>query len=168
MLSGVFPPMHTLWALVDLDGSLADCSARLPLEQAARAEPDPRERGKLWDRYHAGCGDDPPNMGEVLLIRSWHLCGGRVVYLTGRPDRFRPETQGWLKGLDLPETPLFMRSEGNYTSTVDYKRRTFELIKSMMVPGDRFAFALEDHDRVVEYWRTIGLTCLQPRTTGHK
>lgn len=152
-----------LWAVVDLDGTISDCTKREHYQNAARAEKDPDKRLMLWESFHALSLDDPPHLAEVMLLLSWIASGGKVVYLTGRPERHRGITQTWLSLQGLPTAPLVMRTVDT-GRTLDYKREQMEYIKAhILEAGDRVAFVLEDRNDLVAQWRELGYTCLQPR-----
>jgi len=58
----------------------------------------------------------------------------------------------------------------NYTlSTQEYKRKSFDYINQHILasPKDRISFVMEDDDRIVEMWRSLGLTCFQPRGSSY-
>ncbi len=87
-------------AVFDIDGVLADVSHRLHFLAGRR---------KDWDGFFAAAVDDPALApGLALAAESALEC--EVVYLTGRPERCRPDTLDWLARHGLPDGPLHMRS----------------------------------------------------------
>jgi hypothetical protein len=90
-------------AVVDIDGVLADVRHRLHHVQA---------RPKDWDAFFAAAPEDP-------LLEKGHETATRlaevhdVVYLSGRPERCRTDTQTWLTRHDLPTGPLILRPHGD-------------------------------------------------------
>lgn len=88
-------------AVIDLDGVVADVRHRLH-----HVEGHPRN----WAAFFAGIPHDPALEEGVALVRELATrCD--VVYLTGRPERTRPETLAWLARHDLPQGRLVMRRE---------------------------------------------------------
>ena len=88
-------------AVIDLDGVIADVRPRLVHIQGPRRD---------WDAFFAGIPDDAvlPE-GRAVLER---LAGDHaIVYLTGRPERTRPDTEAWLARHDLPRGRLIMRRD---------------------------------------------------------
>lgn len=72
---------------LDIDGVLADCTHRLcHLED------------KDYDEFYRRVLLDPPyqNNGRDFIKNIETFYGGRVVYLTGRPERTRDDTKEWL------------------------------------------------------------------------
>lgn len=90
-------------AVIDLDGVVADVRHRLH-----HLDSKPRD----WDAFFAGIPDDPvlPE-GRAVVDR---LAGDHeVVYLTGRPERTRSDTESWLERHRLPRGKLIMRRDGD-------------------------------------------------------
>ncbi|MGW3730698.1 phosphatase domain-containing protein [Streptomyces sp. NPDC000851] len=86
-------------AVFDLDNTLADTAHRQRF-----LERKPRD----WDGFFAAAPEDPPIAeGVALVVQSAQEC--EVVYLTGRPERCRPDTLEWLAAHGLPEGRVYMR-----------------------------------------------------------
>ncbi|MFC9914011.1 hypothetical protein [Streptomyces sp. NPDC127197] len=86
-------------AVFDLDNTLADTAHRQRF-----LERKPRD----WDGFFAAAPEDPPIAeGVTLALESAREC--EVVYLTGRPERCRPDTLEWLAAHGLPEGRVYMR-----------------------------------------------------------
>ncbi|MEU6808080.1 HAD family acid phosphatase [Streptomyces sp. NPDC046831] len=88
-------------AVFDLDNTLADTAHRQRF-----LERRPRD----WDAFFAAAPADPPIPEGVRLARdSAGEC--EVVYLTGRPERYRQDTLDWLAAHGLPGGRLHMRRD---------------------------------------------------------
>lgn len=88
--------------VLDIDGVLADVRHRL--HHLAR-------RPKDWEAFFSAAHADPPLGVGTAFARaaaSTHI----VVYLTGRPERLRFDTEEWLRRHDLPTGRLLMRPDG--------------------------------------------------------
>lgn len=166
--------------ICDIDGTIADCSARVPLI------PD-------WDAFHERMIDDPPIRPVVnALLRiaesQWPSAQKGVppvglFFLTGRPNKYRIPTQKWLADkcnlMVHDDYDLLMRPTDDYTPDHEMKPR---LLKGAMEPwgvvnawgkrhditvDDQYlkdaAIFIEDRDRVVAAWRGLGYCCLQPQ-----
>jgi hypothetical protein len=90
-------------AVIDLDGTVADVRHRLHHLQ---------RRPKDWDAFFAGIADDPP-LAEGLAVVRTLADDHELVYLTGRPERYRRATQEWLRRHELPPGRLMMRRGGD-------------------------------------------------------
>jgi phosphoglycolate phosphatase-like HAD superfamily hydrolase len=87
------------FAVVDLDGVLADVTARLHHIEGER---------KNWTAFFAGIPDDPP-YAEGLAAARQLARDHELVYLSGRPERTRRDTEGWLRQHDAPTGRLMLR-----------------------------------------------------------
>ncbi|WP_330336487.1 phosphatase domain-containing protein [Streptomyces sp. NBC_00557] len=90
-------------AVFDLDNTLADTAHRQHFLES---------RPKNWAAFFAAAPADPPLAeGVALALDSAREC--EVVYLTGRPERWRRDTLDWLAAHGLPEGRVYMRSNAD-------------------------------------------------------
>ncbi|MGV9249863.1 phosphatase domain-containing protein [Streptomyces sp. NPDC003697] len=88
-------------AVFDLDNTLADTAHRQRF-----LERRPRD----WDAFFAAAPADPPIPEGVRFARdNAEEC--EVVYLTGRPERYRRDTLDWLAAHGLPQGRVHMRRD---------------------------------------------------------
>jgi hypothetical protein len=121
-------------AVIDLDGVLADVRHRLHHLAGPR---------KRWDAFFAGIPDDPVLVeGRAVVDRL--ACDHEIVYLTGRPERTRPETVGWLERHRLPQGRLIMRREGDRRPA----RQTKPQLLRALAAGRRVAVVVDDDAEV--------------------
>ena len=86
-------------AVIDLDGVVADVRHRLQhIEGAA----------KDWVAFFAGIPDDPV-LPEGRAVVDRLATDHELIYLTGRPERTRSDTEAWLRQHRLPHGTLIMR-----------------------------------------------------------
>ncbi|OKK22310.1 nucleotidase [Streptomyces sp. CB00455] len=86
-------------AVFDIDNTLADTAHRQHF-----LERRPRD----WNGFFGAAPADPPiGRGVALAVESAADC--EVVYLTGRPERCRADTEEWLVRHGLPEGRVWMR-----------------------------------------------------------
>jgi hypothetical protein len=90
-------------AVIDLDGVLADVRHRLHFLES---------KPKDWDRFFAGIPDDPV-LPEGRAVVERLAIDHELVYLTGRPEATRAETEAWLEQHRLPLAELIMRRPGD-------------------------------------------------------
>ncbi len=136
--------------IVDLDGTLADCSHRVHHLQ---------KTPKDWDAFYAGCGEDTPITHILDLVDTYQAYDGVcLVVVTGRPERTRAMTQAWLKWNLSGYQTMFMRPDGDYRADDVLKREIYE---RDIAPHYDVLFALEDRSRCVRMYRSIGVPCLQ-------
>lgn len=128
------------WAiLVDIDGTIALRTGRDPYDITRVSE-------------------DIVNVPVKSVVTAMHRAGYEIVYMSGRDSSCRDDTRIWLFTHGFPDGKLFMRPKGDSRSDSIVKGELFDA----HVRGHyNVQFALDDRQRVVDFWRSIGLTCLQ-------
>jgi hypothetical protein len=133
-------------AVVDLDGVLADVRHRL--HHVATAPKD-------WDAFFAAAPTDPVLERGREVVTSLAE-GYDIVYLSGRPERCRPDTEAWLRRHGFPAGPLLLRAAGD--------RRPAKLVKTQALrhlARERTVGLLVDDDpEVLEAVRAAGFDVL--------
>lgn len=122
--------------VVDIDGVIADVRHRLHFL---------RGRQRDWDGFFGAAPDDPPLAEGRSEIERALAEGLGIVYLTGRPERCRGATQGWLADHGFPDAPLVMRSERDRRPARTFK---VEALRELAL-SDRIARVLDDDAAVV-------------------
>lgn len=135
--------------LFDIDGTIADCSHRIHLIQS---------QPKLWDEFFAACHLDKPITHIIGLAIRLSMAGTKIVYVSGRSDQCRAETEDWLCRNALPDGPLYMRHEGDHRDDDIIK---LELLADLRADGFEPIMAFDDRNRVVAAWRSAGIPCAQ-------
>lgn len=86
-------------AVVDIDGVVADVRHRLRFVQ---------RKPKDWDAFFAAASEDPPLADGISRVTA--LAGEHdIVFLTGRPERCRRQTEAWLTAAGIGGWPVVMR-----------------------------------------------------------
>lgn len=136
--------------IIDLDGTLCNVSHRV---HHIQKEP------KDWQGFFDACVDDTPNPAIVELYDMASFYGYCIIYVSGRPETHRAQTQAWLK-LHCVEfyMLLLMRPAGDYRPDHEVKR---ELYEQHIAGKYEVLFVVDDRASVVRMWRSLGLTCLQ-------
>ena len=109
------------------------------------------------------CVTDKPNPPVLNTIKALSQFGYKLIFLTGREDCFRPQTDSWLKevcNVDVfaPWYMLYMRPTGDNRKDSLVKE---EIIKNEILPNYYVEFALDDRQQVVDHLREMGLTVFQ-------
>jgi hypothetical protein len=138
----------TKWMIVDIDGTLSDCSHRNGLARERR-----------WDEFHGKLGEDACRPAERALVQAWYQSSPlhRVALATARPEMYREATMAWLEREEVPYHELHMRPDGDRTPSEILK----VLIWLELFRDRNVVVVLEDRDKVVDMWRRVGLTCFQ-------
>ncbi|MCI3934497.1 phosphatase domain-containing protein [Streptomyces sp. AN091965] len=136
-------------AVFDLDGTLADTAHRQRF-----LEREPRD----WDAFFAAAPYDPPLPRGVALAReSAGEC--EVVYLTGRPERCRADTEAWLAAQGLPEGPIWMRRDRDRRPA----RRTKLEVLRHLAQGREVRVLVDDDELVCDDAERAGFTVVRAR-----
>lgn len=133
--------------LVDIDGTVSQVGDRLKYLQ---------QTPKNWDAFYTACFEDEPIQEIVDLIKVLQDTY-RIVYCTGRKESVRDQTEKWLINHDINST-LLMRKNGDFRHDTIAKP---ELVADALIPYEDIAFVLEDRNSMVEFWRELGVRCLQ-------
>lgn len=141
--------------IVDLDGTLYDSTQRSHHIEA-----------KDWDAFHAASIDDPPNQDVIDLLIALDEYPGEVVFAaaTGRNERYREITLQWLVNHKVPIDSLWMRGDDDYRPDLELKEDLInEALAFHNMEKDQIWFAIDDRDKVVDHFRSIGIPTYQVR-----
>jgi hypothetical protein len=137
--------------ICDLDGTLANTDHRV-----SHVQNTPKD----WDSWNAKMGADAlyEHVHELLvaMAKQWFT----IYLITGRSEQYREVTKEWLKEHEVPYDYLLMRPAGDLRSDTIVKE---ELFNTTRLDPHHVAFALEDRDKVVDMWRSLGINCFQVR-----
>lgn len=125
--------------IVDLDGTIALFNGRGPFE---------------WDKVSS----DIPNEPVIEIVRRFAPTHD-ILIVTGRSLEARADTVAWLRFHGVPYQELMMpRLPGDYRKDTEIKQLLWE--RSIR---DRYTvdFCLDDRNQSVDFWRALGLICLQ-------
>jgi phosphoglycolate phosphatase-like HAD superfamily hydrolase len=134
--------------IFDIDGTLADCSHRLHLIQ---------QRPKDWRAFFAACQFDTPIQHMCELARKLATTT-HIIFVSGRSDECRSQTEIWLQGQALLTNHLYMRKEGDHRDDDIIK---LELLAQVRADGFDPIMVFDDRTRVVNAWRSVGIPCAQ-------
>lgn len=136
--------------IIDLDGTLCDVSHRTHFV---------KESPPNWPAFFDACIDDTPNAAVAALYDMAIQTNYRIIYVSGRPETHRAETEEWLCRHELNNyAELLMRPAGDYRQDAVVKRELFD----QHISGRyHILFTVDDRDQVVQMWRDLGLTCFQ-------
>ena len=131
----------------DMDGVLSDASDRQHFLEYPRRD---------WEAFFAACGDDAlvDEVARLLEVLDADL---RVVLLTARPLRVRPQTVAWLDRYKLRWDLLIMRDYGDYSASREFKR---DAVDDLRARGFELRLAFEDDRRNVAMFHGEGIPCV--------
>ena len=129
-------------AVVDLDGVVADVRHRLH-HLEGRAD---------WGSFFAAAVDDPPHE-EGLAVVARLAADHEVVYLTGRPESCRGDTERWLEAHGIGGHRLVMRPEGVRRPAATLKRA----LLAELAAGREVAVVVDDDPLVLAAMTEAGI-----------
>lgn len=105
------------------------------------------------------CDKDVCNLPVRKLLEVYYrFMHRRILYVSGRFEKFRPQTEAFFRAHHIPPGTLWMRPD------MDTRRDSIiklEIFNQHIRHNYCIDFVLDDRDRVVAMWRALGLTCLQ-------
>lgn len=134
-------------ALVDIDGVVADVRHRVHFVE---------QKPKDWKRFFAGAVDDPPHP-EGLAVVERLLEDHEVVFLTGRPETLREDTEQWLAKFGIGGSRLRMRSANDRRPAAQFKLQEAQRLSATRIIG----IVIDDDADVIEAMKAQGFPTLQ-------
>lgn len=156
---------------IDIDGTIADCSERQKFIMTPGQKKD-------WDSFHRPdlvAADPPINAARQALDAIFEASELYTpIIMTGRPARLRNITEGWLAknfNIDttpsvgcLDATPLLMRPDRDYSSSVEYKRR--QIGETLECYANDIVMFIDDDLRNKEMYLEFGIFLHAPACWG--
>jgi uncharacterized HAD superfamily protein len=125
--------------IVDIDGTVA-----------TRTNRDPYDYTKVLE--------DAPKTDVIEVVTALWRAGHKIIFVTARDDSCFDDTYEWLTLNCPPFIRLYMRKTGDTRNDGVIKREIYE---EFIKPEYNVLCTIDDRQRVVDMWRSIGLTCLQ-------
>lgn len=135
-------------AIFDIDGTISDCTHRVPYAKVAD-----------WDNFNRAAYLDLPHEPIVVILNSVYVQGAKIILMSGRPHWMYNMTRDWLERHKIPFHNIHLRlPEQEAWHTCDAKR---EMFRQSGIRVSDVLFVMEDREKDVMMWRELGLTCLQ-------
>jgi len=101
---------------------------------------------------------DIPNRDIVKLVKKLYETTNNIYIVSGREDSCRKETEEWLEKNDIYYIDLYMRKTNDNREDSIIKREIYEakFKDKLNILG-----VIDDRDRVVQMWRSLGITVFQ-------
>ena len=140
--------------IFDLDGTLALIDKR--------REVSTKPNGRLdWGKFFNSTNIklDEPNLPVIKMAQLFSEQGFNIVILSGRSNKTETATRSWLSKNKVPFNKLIMRNSETDHFTPDWVLKKNMLDENLDI-NDIF-LVVDDRDRVVKLWRSLGLTTFQ-------
>ena len=129
--------------LCDLDGTLCNVSHR---RQYVATKP------RNWDAWNAGLVNDKPNLAVLGIITSLTYYYP-LIFVSGRSDDYRKQTEEWLEKYDISYNALYMRKYKDHRDDVIVKGELAdEIEKEYNILG-----VFDDRKKVIDMWLSRGI-----------
>lgn len=125
--------------IFDIDGTLAKMTGRSPYD-------------------YTKVSTDIENKPIADICRKLDTSTVRIIIVSGRVSDCKEETRQWLSDNNIPHDILYMRESGDMRNDAIVKR---EIYLEKIQPSHNVLAVFDDRNRVVDMWRSFGLTCLQ-------
>lgn len=146
--------MDKYYLLVDLDGTLADCTERAK-KFLDGENPD-------WDGFYAACGEDGAITPVIRIIEALSSAYD-IVFCTGRRKSCEAATREWMNrhATALAHWPILFRKDGDTRHDTVVKPELLEAYMKENHKKQPYA-VFEDRNSMVAKWRELGFTVFQP------
>ena len=145
----------------DLDGTLVDSSHRAHHLQSSPID---------WGAYYEKIGEDFPIMPALRLFVSCRINSGKYwdepvqIISTMRCEKYRDQTERWLMLYNMKPDHLLMQNDDDRRSAAEVKAEHLWTIRNTFNLNPILAF--DDHQPVVDMYRTNGVLCYQTAPSG--
>lgn len=144
--SGRFPYSNII--LCDIDGTIADLTHRLHYI---------KDGNRDWDGFFSDVGKD--TFKESVwrqVVEDAEDNDAVVIFLSGRSDVSRHDTEKWLEANGIKEPLVLMRREFDRRPDTEVKRDIFD----WHFKDYNIVRIYDDRPRLVKMWREMGLDCV--------
>ena len=138
---------HAPWAVVDIDGVLADVRHRVQYVE---------QRPKDWDAFFAAAPLDPALPQGLATVAEQVTLGRTIAYVSGRPERCRADTIAWMQRHGLPPAPLHLRSDDDRRPA---RQTKLQIVRTLERTAP-VALVIDDDAAVVSAMRAAGYEVL--------
>jgi len=101
---------------------------------------------------------DKPIVSICNLIYDLMFTGNSVIFVTGRPESVRPQTEQWLRDNNIEYTELYMKQGDPYGKAVTSKLSNLRLIREKY----NVTLAFDDDSKCADMYVEEGIITLQP------
>ena len=129
--------------LCDIDGTVADNSHRQHF----------LEEKKDWDGFFDALDLDKPIYKIINKMNDEHNQGREIIFLTGRPERYRGPTENWLKQYFNFPLRVVMRPNDNKKNKLLTKKEMFEQNFNI----DEIFYVIDNDEDLLNMWKKMGM-----------
>lgn len=132
--------------LCDIDGTIANNAHRQNL----------LKEFKDWDKFFSFMKDDEPIHVIIEMVKKKVESNNHLIFLTGRPEKYRKMTENWLSKYFDNEYSLLMRKDGDRRNKIIVKEEIFnENFQKKQIKA-----CFENDPELIELWQKLGLNVI--------
>ena len=132
--------------LCDIDGTIANNDHRQHF----------LEGKKDWEGFFKELVNDKPIHSVIQIINNEHKLGKSIIFLTGRPERYRHSTYNWLKTYFNFEIHMFMRQDNDQRNKLIVKKEIFQ----KNFNAEHIEYIIDNDIDLLKMWKNMDLTIL--------
>lgn len=138
--------------ICDIDGTIADTAWRTHFVKKAPGEK------KDWKSFFENMVNDPVREDVRAMLIDYYNKGMTVIFLSGRPDNYKPHTLKWLEDnhLSFAFTVMMRRAGDSRDDTIVKK----EILDTYFKDKSKIKAVLDDRPSVIRMWKENGLNVI--------
>ena len=134
--------------LCDIDGTIANNDHRQHY----------LEGKKDWDGFFSALINDEPIYKIINQINELHSAGKKIIFFTGRPEKYKNLTIKWLSQYFDFKIEIIMRKNNDRNNKLFTKK---EMFTSRFKSQDIFCF-FENDESLISLWETLNIKVKTP------
>lgn len=132
--------------ICDLDGTLCDTSKRQRFLEGPK---------KDWKSFFEDIPNDEPRAHVRRALIQAFNGGATIVYVSGRPEKYKQQTLAWLKKHCLNfHATIIMRRDGDNRPDTEVKQ---DILDTYFPDKEDIACVIDDRPNVIRMWKSNGL-----------
>jgi len=137
--------------LCDIDGTVANNDHRQHF----------LEGKKDWDGFFSQLINDKPIYEIINKVNDEHSAGKKIIFLTGRPERYRYSSTLWLKEYFNFEIRILMRKDNDQNNKLKVKKEIFE--KNFL--PDEIDYIIDNDNELIAMWSDYNIKTYEVKGT---
>ena len=128
--------------ICDIDGTIANNDHRQHF----------LKEKKDWDGFFLELHKDEPIFEIIDKVKALEKEGRRIIFLTGRPEKYRQQTEDWLKKYFTFDLEILMRKDNDRRNKIEIKKELFETHLSSL----EIKVIFENDPELIFLWKKLG------------
>ena len=133
--------------LCDIDGTVANNDHRQHF----------LEGKKDWDGFFNALDKDQPIYPIIDKVIEENKSGKEIIFLTGRPERYKDLTKTWLKKYFTFDIRILMRGDNDQRNKIITKKEIF----IANFKRNEIDLVIDNDEELIKMWESFGLSTLK-------